>query len=216
MPTANRRQFIPQAIDSFLSQTWENKELVILDDGEDLVADLVPEDERVRYAVAAGKMNIPAKRNMINGLANGAVIMHWDDDDWSAPERMGQQVKQLETSGKQMVGYHSLGFWDVESERAYWYQGSEHVYACGTSMCYWKTFWELNQFDESIDLSSDNWFSRAARIRNELWTCSAEKMMVARVHPGTSNPKQLKGNDSFKPLPNETLNKRFLKCLLAA
>jgi hypothetical protein len=37
MPTANRRRFVPEAIRLFLAQDYLEKELVILDDGEDSV-----------------------------------------------------------------------------------------------------------------------------------------------------------------------------------
>ena len=38
MPTASRRRFVPLAIRYFLSQDYPNKELLILDDGDDSVA----------------------------------------------------------------------------------------------------------------------------------------------------------------------------------
>jgi len=42
MPTYNRRKFVPQAIRYFLRQSYEPKELLIIDDGSDPVNDLVP------------------------------------------------------------------------------------------------------------------------------------------------------------------------------
>ena len=44
MPTADRRRFVPLAIQNFLQQDYPNRELVILDDGQDSVADLAPAD----------------------------------------------------------------------------------------------------------------------------------------------------------------------------
>jgi hypothetical protein len=44
MPTTNRSRFVPQAIRYFLAQNYANKELIIVDDGEEAVGDLVPED----------------------------------------------------------------------------------------------------------------------------------------------------------------------------
>ena len=40
MPTADRRRFVPQAIRNFLAQDYAERELVILDDGADSIADL--------------------------------------------------------------------------------------------------------------------------------------------------------------------------------
>ena len=49
MPTYNRRAFVPYAINYFLRQDYENKELLIVDDGTDPVKDLVPADKQIRY-----------------------------------------------------------------------------------------------------------------------------------------------------------------------
>ena len=48
MPTYNRRRFVPGAIAQFLRQDYLSSELVILDDGADLVGDLVPADPSIR------------------------------------------------------------------------------------------------------------------------------------------------------------------------
>ena len=216
MPTANRRQFVPQAIDCFLSQTYEHKELWIADDGEDPVVDLIPDDERIHYAGFAGRMTIPEKRNLVNSLTAGSVIIHWDDDDWSAPERMESQVLQLEESRKNLIGYHALAFWDVRTSTAYWYGGVAHHYICGTSMCYRREFWDHNPFDESKPVASDNWFCRAARIRNDLWSCDGGQMMVARLHDGRTNSHDHSlGNRQFKEIGLDKLHEGF-RCRQAA
>lgn len=63
MPTANRRAFVPLAIRYFQRQDYAEKELVILDDGEDAIGDLIPDDPRVRYIRLNGKRTLGAKRN---------------------------------------------------------------------------------------------------------------------------------------------------------
>ena len=50
MPTCNRRSFVPRAIRQFLAQDYVRKELLILDDGSDPIAELVR-----REPVAAGR-----------------------------------------------------------------------------------------------------------------------------------------------------------------
>ena len=59
MPTCNRRRFVSQAIWYFLRQDYPSRELVIVDDGEDSIADLVPDDERIHYArLAVGSPSV--------------------------------------------------------------------------------------------------------------------------------------------------------------
>jgi len=49
MPTAERRAFVPGAITVFLAQGRDDAEFLILDDGADLMGDLVPPDTRVHW-----------------------------------------------------------------------------------------------------------------------------------------------------------------------
>src|SRR5277367_3370989 len=95
MPTADRRRFAPQAILNFLAQDYAGKELIILDDGMDSIADLVPKDERIRYLRSEQKQPLGAKRNECVKVSRGGLIMHWEDDDWSAPHRIRYQVDAM-------------------------------------------------------------------------------------------------------------------------
>ncbi len=85
MPTFDRRRFVPDAIDGFWSQTYPDRELVIVDDGTDPIADLVPDDPMIRYVRLDQRLKTGAKRNAACRAARGDVIVHWDDDDWSSP-----------------------------------------------------------------------------------------------------------------------------------
>jgi glycosyltransferase involved in cell wall biosynthesis len=88
MPTADRRRFVPQAIRRFLGQDYPCRELVVVDDGADPVADLIPADARIRYFRSEPGLSLGAKRNLACRLARGALIAHWDDDDWAARWRV--------------------------------------------------------------------------------------------------------------------------------
>ncbi len=92
MPTADRREHVGRSIGYFLRQDYPNSELVVLDDGEDRVADLMPDDPRVRYVGLERRLILGEKRNRACELAHGEIIVHWDDDDWQAPHRLSYQV----------------------------------------------------------------------------------------------------------------------------
>src|SRR5258708_4663268 len=99
MPTADRRRFVPLALHYFMAQDYANRELVVLDDGADSIADLMPDDPRVRYERLAGRRSLGEKRNLCIERARGELIMHWDDDDWMAPHRISYQVAELQRTG---------------------------------------------------------------------------------------------------------------------
>ena len=72
MPTRNRRRFVGQSIWYFLRQDYAHRELIILDDGEDAVADLVPNMTRIRYVRLDRRLSLGAKRNLGCELSRGA------------------------------------------------------------------------------------------------------------------------------------------------
>ncbi|HEY3628992.1 MAG TPA: glycosyltransferase [Terracidiphilus sp.] len=104
MPTFNRRPFIPLALACFRDQTYPNKELLVVDDGTDPVADLIQQDELVRYIRLERRLNVGAKRNLACEQARGTFIAHWDDDDWYSPERLTLQVAPLRAGTHDLTG----------------------------------------------------------------------------------------------------------------
>src|SRR5262249_53600259 len=53
MPTADRHAFIPRAIRQFCRQDYPERELIVLDAGQNPVLDLIPADPRIRYIRAS-------------------------------------------------------------------------------------------------------------------------------------------------------------------
>lgn len=186
MPTADRRAMFAVAVQSFLSQDWEEKELIVVDDGVDCVSD-VAKHPSITYVRRPGKMTIGAKLNLACEIARGDVLVRWDDDDWSGPGRIFDQMRRMERTGKSISGYHSMLFWDDSKQRAVKYMGARN-YALGTSLCFTRKYWEQEKFaDTSRD--EDNRFIRAARRNNDIASGEAGCMLVARIHPNNTSPK---------------------------
>ncbi len=180
MPTYNRREFIPAAIDCWQKQTYENRELVIMDDGTDSVRDIVSDGERIRYYHVGEKVGtLGQKRNRANLFAHGEIICHWDDDDWSAPNRISDQVARLQASGKPVTGYSSLLFWDAASKQAKRYQAEVPGYVCGTTLMYLRSLWQRHQFEDK-QKASDNSF--VWPILKQVAASNDCSHMVARIH----------------------------------
>src|SRR5678816_1480647 len=111
MPTRGRREFAEKAVVSFLSQTYQNKELIIFDDADDPSFDLKKWPNGIHYYRTTQRFTVGAKRNICCELANGELIVHWDSDDWSRSGRIELQVQLLEESGLSVVGFKSLAFY---------------------------------------------------------------------------------------------------------
>jgi len=190
MPTYNRRPFVPLAIRWFLAQDYPNRELIVIDDGSDPVADLMPPSPRVQYHRLGRKLNLGAKRNLACELARGNIICHWDDDDWMAPWRLQYQVRELLHSQADLCGTDRLLFFDPGRQRAwrYVYPRGGRPWVAGATLCYFKAFWRQNPFPE-IDVGEDTrfvWGKTGARIH----TLDDHSFYVAIIHPGNTSPKR--------------------------
>ncbi len=119
------------------------------------------------------------KRNIVCELARGDVICHFDDDDWSAPDRLEDQVSRLMATGAPVTGYSRLLFWDSIAGVARWYRARTPGYVVGTSLCYTKELWRIHPFKQQ-QVASDNDFLRLILKRV---ACSSEyRHIVARIH----------------------------------
>jgi glycosyltransferase involved in cell wall biosynthesis len=166
-PTCNRRRYISQAIQYFLRQDYPQRELLILDDGDQSVDDLVPSDPRIRYIRLDTRMILGAKRNLACELARGSIIAHWDDDDWMASHRLRYQAKILEQQRADLCGTDHELFYDPETNRAwlYHYPHSIRRWLAGGTLCYRKAFWEKNPFPH-ISRGEDTHFVWSPRATN--------------------------------------------------
>lgn len=174
LTTHDRSAFLAQAVENFKSQTYPNKELLIVDD--------------VKAAT------IGEKRNLGISEAPGEIIAHWDDDDYSAPGRLADQVAMLESSGLAVAGYSAMYFTDGTQWWKYRHGGN---YAIGTSLCFRKSWWADHRFPNQ-QTGEDNVFQREAAGAGQLISKDAERMMVASIHRGNTCPRNL-GNQ-YRPV----------------
>src|SRR5665213_712671 len=114
MPTKDRAKYVPTAINCFLDQTFTDSELIVFNNGAPLEIDFIPQYPRIRYISIGQRFPQPigSLRNLVCEEALGKIIIHWDDDDWSHPLRIAQQVRMLQDNPKlRVVGYSSLLYW---------------------------------------------------------------------------------------------------------
>jgi len=101
MVTRNRPELARRALRCFQKQTYAQKELVVLDQGDDdRLQEFIRQlgDERiVHHRVPGGTLKLGALRNLSVARASGDYLAQWDDDDLSAPHRLELQVAVLLT-----------------------------------------------------------------------------------------------------------------------
>lgn len=102
--TYNRPRFLEMAVACFLSQTYPNKEMIIVDTSERPVPIKQPGVIHITYT---RRMPLPEAYKFGFRMANGQLLAIWDDDDWSGPRRMEASVQAIE-SGADAVGTSPL------------------------------------------------------------------------------------------------------------
>jgi glycosyltransferase involved in cell wall biosynthesis len=192
MPTADRRDFVPRAIRQFLRQDYPPAatELLVIDDGLDRVADLIPPDPRIRYLALDEKRSIGAKRNLACAEARGEIILHWDDDDWMAERRIRVQVEALSGAGAEVSGLPRLYFHQPDTGESWEYAcpRRDRIWLAGATLCYTKELWRENPFPDT-SVGEDTQFLWTDRPKR-LAPLDDPSLYVATLHPGNTSSKR--------------------------
>ena len=102
--THRRPLFARKAVELFQAQTWPNKELLLMDDGDPAeLADLAALPG-VRRVHTSGWEGMTRKQRWAYESARGDLIAIWDDDDYFSPDRLEAQATAIE-KGADGVGF---------------------------------------------------------------------------------------------------------------
>ncbi|MEL7226626.1 MAG: glycosyltransferase family A protein, partial [Cyanobacteria bacterium J06576_12] len=101
--THNREQYLGAAIDSLLSQTLDNYEVIVVDnastDGTAAVAKARLGDSRVRY-IHEPTLGLSTARNCGAAAAKGEIVAYLDDDAEASEGWLAALVKVFEANEK--------------------------------------------------------------------------------------------------------------------
>jgi glycosyltransferase involved in cell wall biosynthesis len=176
MLTSDRHELAKKAVQCFRAQTYDNKSLLVLDTGLDnLEMDHLANEDWQRHPQFHPEP-IGSLRNAAMFWTHADIVVHWDDDDWSHPNRIAEQVALLQSSGADVVGYNEMLFWreprivtlqkadeptliaDDGFGEAWLYSNTKPpAYALGTSLCFWRKTWERHQFAHETQGVEDHW-----------------------------------------------------------
>lgn len=99
MPVHNRGKYIDKAIKSILEQSFEDYEIIVIDDcSSDETVSVVQaiHDSRIKLVKNNFKTNLPILRNEGVKLAQGKYIAYMDSDDIAMPKRLEKELAFLE------------------------------------------------------------------------------------------------------------------------
>lgn len=206
MPTGNRRRFLEQSLKYFARQTYPNRELVIIDDGNELATDIAV-GPNIFYTATARVHTVGAKRNHACEMARGKYICHWDDDDWQHPDRLRLQVEALEKGGAEVSGSsHRVLYYDIRDHRARTYKlppNLHNTYLLGNTFMYLRSLWQARPFQDR-QVGEDSLFLRQPP---QLRVAEIEQpLIVGIIHGRNVAPKHL-DNPVWELVPTELVER---------
>ncbi|KRF60814.1 glycosyl transferase [Bacillus sp. Soil768D1] len=96
-PTYNCGKFIVETIDSVIKQTYQNWELIIVDDcsndnTKELVREYTKQDNRIKYHLLEKNSGAAIARNKAMELASGTYMAFLDSDDLWTEDKLERQL----------------------------------------------------------------------------------------------------------------------------
>jgi len=103
MPAYNAEEYIGEAIESILNQTFTDFECIIIDDCSkdktwDIIQEYAKKDKRIRPFKNEKNLKLSATLNKGIGLCRAEYIARMDADDWCYPYRLEKQYTVISTN----------------------------------------------------------------------------------------------------------------------
>jgi glycosyltransferase involved in cell wall biosynthesis len=213
LTTYNRESFLAPAIESVLCQTYENFELVIVDDGStDRTVEIARSyerlDSRVRVLVNERNLGQFRNRNRAAELARAPLLKYHDSDDLMYPHCLSVMVPMLLSEPRAGFGLSSGSRWSggpcpmlltprMAYQREFFGEG---LFFCGPAGAIFRAevFRELGGFPEEGVASDHLFWMRACKTISVL--LMPADLFRYRLHPAQEF-QSAKGRQEYARVP---------------
>ena len=182
VPVYDVEAYLPKCLDSLLAQTWQNFELLLVDDGSpdgswNIMGDYAARDSRVRIFKKENG-GVSSARNFGMDEAKGEYLGFVDPDDWVSPHYLEWMLEAMQEQGVRMALVDYLDVPEGAEEMPEEHPArpaaekitTEHYPQAGRSMGghAWRTLYhrsivEKLRFDQSLHYAEDVlFFTQAA------------------------------------------------------
>ena len=172
IPTYNRAHLIGRAIKSVLNQTYQDFEIIVIDDGSTDDTEEVVRSfpcKRIIYIKHKKNKGVSLARNTGIKVAKGKYIAFLDSDDEWLPEKLDKQIKVLQNESPEVgVVYSNLCYIDESGKNmnkllnhkkeGYIYEdllGRNYVGAPSTLLIRKECFNQVGLFDDLLNAQED-------------------------------------------------------------
>ncbi len=106
IPTYNRADFLKESIESVLSQTFTDFELIVVDDGStDHTGEMMRQFPEIQYVPCPVNSGVSHARNLGIGMARGRYSCFLDSDDLWVKNKLEAQIRWMEAHANCQVCY---------------------------------------------------------------------------------------------------------------
>lgn len=114
VPTYNVERYVEECIDSLLKQSYENREIIVLDDAstDTTVYLLKTYGNKIKLIQNRTNKGQGTRRNDGLKLAEGDYIYFVDSDDWIEPDTIEKLVNQATETGADLVRFNGTTFYE--------------------------------------------------------------------------------------------------------
>lgn len=146
VPVFNSKDFLCKCLDSLIDQSFENYEVILIDDGSNDGSSQICD----AYAIKNPKFKVYHQEN--KGIsstresaiqhANGEYILFVDSDDWIEQEALETIVGKAKQNGSDIVSFNFRVIYDNKIETLY--TTAENIYAFQRLLIssYWTVLWK--------------------------------------------------------------------------
>ena len=192
-------------------------EWVILDDGQDKVKDLFDEAAKtipnIRYYSLDEKLTIGAKRNRLNDLATGEIIVAMDDDDYYPPERVAHVVHRFRSADPkiELAGSSEIYMYYSDIKVIYKLGPYNPNHATNGTMAWKVSYARTHRYDEEVTHAEEK--SYLEEYIHPMIQLDPFKVMLVMSHSENTFDKKKMRDDTKNPFIKKTAMKikEFIK-----
>lgn len=204
MTAYNREKFIAEAIESVLASTYENFELIIVDDGSkdntvQIARSFEVENEKVKVYVNERNLGDYPNRNKAASYAEGKYLMYVDSDDMIYTDSISHCVYEMENDIPIGMGIicrdMSLSNKILTPEQSiyqHFFKKSFLWIGPGGTILNRSFFESINKYPTEYGPANDMYFNLKAACNGNI-KCISKEFLIYRIHEG----QELNNSDSY-------------------
>lgn len=187
-------------------------EWIIIDDGSDLIEDLVKDIPQVKYFKYDNKMPLGKKRNLMHEKSKGDILVYMDDDDYYPPQRVSHAVNMLKTHPTALcAGASEIYIWFKHIQKMYQFGPYGPNHATAGTFAFKRELLKDHKYEEHAALAEEKAFLKNYSVPFVQLEPKKTILVFSHIHNTFDKKKLLdNGENQFQKTSSRTVDE-FVK-----